>query len=77
MHTFHRPARVALCCGLISLQQTTTLCIVCRGRDVSSTSSPVDVNVLALRVIRVGIFRLDPEGVGTEVITLGLQKVGG
>jgi hypothetical protein len=35
------------------------------------------VNVLALLVLLVGAFGLDPEGVGTEVVTLSLQQVGG
>jgi hypothetical protein len=64
------------------LQSPTTsiayrLCVVCRGRDVSSSSGPVDVDILALGVRLVGVFRLDPEGVGTEVVTLSLQQVGG
>ncbi|KAI7288172.1 6-phosphogluconate dehydrogenase, decarboxylating [Hortaea werneckii] len=35
-----------------------------------------DVDVLALRVGLAGELRLDAEGVGTEVVTLGLQDVG-
>lgn len=35
------------------------------------------MDVLALRVGLVGVLRLDAEGVGTEVVTLGLQQVGG
>ena len=34
------------------------------------------MDVLALRVVVVGALGLDAEGVGTEVITLGLQQVG-
>lgn len=48
-----------------------------RGRDVSTPSGPVDVDVLALLVCIVGVLRLDPEGVCTKVVTLRLQKVGG
>lgn len=48
-----------------------------RSRDVSSPSSPVDVDVLALLVLLVGELWLDPEGVCTKVITLRLEKVGG
>lgn len=48
-----------------------------RGRDVSTPSGPVDVDVLALLVCIVGVLRLDPEGVCAKVITLRLQKVGG
>lgn len=47
-----------------------------RGRDVSTPSSPVDVDVLALLVCGVGELRLDPEGVGTKVVTLRLEEVG-
>lgn len=48
-----------------------------RSRDVSTPSGPVDVDVLALLVGLVGVLGLDPEGVGTEVVTLRLQQVGG
>jgi len=34
------------------------------------------VDVLALGEVGVGVFRLDAEGVGTEVVTLSLQQVG-
>ena len=53
------------------------LSIVGRGRNVATPSCPVDVDVLALLVLLVGVFGLDAEGVGTEVVTLGLQQVGG
>ena len=52
------------------------LCLVGRGGDVATATSPVDVDVLADRVLLVGTLRLDAEGVGTEVITLSLQEVG-
>jgi hypothetical protein len=35
------------------------------------------VNVLSLLVLLVGAFRLDPEGVRAEVVTLCLEQVGG
>ena len=35
------------------------------------------MDVLALRVLLVGLLGLDAEGVGTEVVTLSLQQVGG
>lgn len=53
------------------------LSVVGRGRDVTTTAGPVDVDVLALRVLGVGELGLDSEGVGTEVVTLGLEEVGG
>ena len=53
------------------------LSVVGGGRNVATPSCPVDVDVLALLVLLVGVFRLDAEGVGTEVVTLGLQQVGG
>ena len=55
---------------------TTILSSVRRSRDVTTTAGPVDVDVLALRVGLAGELRLDAEGVGTEVVTLGLQDVG-
>ena len=53
------------------------LSVVGRSRDVSTPSGPVDVDVLTLLVGLVGELGLDPEGVGTEVVTLRLQQVGG
>lgn len=53
------------------------LCLVSGSRNVSTAASPVDVDVLALLVLGVGEFWLDLEGVGTEVISLGLEQVGG
>lgn len=53
------------------------LSVVGRGRHVTATAGPVDVDVLALGVLLVGELGLDAEGVGTEVVTLGLEKVGG
>ncbi|KAI6770536.1 hypothetical protein HG530_005165 [Fusarium avenaceum] len=48
-----------------------------RGGDVTTTTSPVDVNVLAFGVLVAGVLGLDAEGVGTEVVTLSLEEVGG
>ena len=53
------------------------LCHVGGGRDVTTTASPVNVDILALGEVLVGELGLDAEGVGTEVVTLGLQQVGG
>ena len=57
--------------GIIS-----TLYLVGGRRNVATSASPVDVDVLALRVLLVSIFRLDPKCVGTKIISLGLQKIG-
>ena len=63
----------------LSHQHTTAtnLCLVGRGRDVTTTSGPVDVNVLAVGVLVAGVLGLDVESVSTKVITLSLQQVGG
>ena len=53
------------------------LSVVGRGRDITTTAGPVDVDVLADGVLVVGELGLDLEGVGTEVVTLGLEEVGG
>ena len=34
------------------------------------------MNILALRILLVGMLGLDAEGMGAEIVTLGLQKVG-
>jgi len=47
------------------------------GTDVSTTSGPVGVDVLALAVLLGDVLREDLPGVGTEVVTLGLEEVGG
>lgn len=52
------------------------LCVVGGGGNVSSPSGPIDVDVVTNLVGVVGVLRLDPEGVGTEVITLSLEEVG-
>jgi hypothetical protein len=53
------------------------LSVVGRGGNVTTTAGPVDVDVLADGVLVVGELGLDLEGVGTEVIALGLEEVGG
>lgn len=53
------------------------LCLVGRGRHVATTAGPVDVDVSVNGVLLAGVLGLDAEGVSTEVITLGLEKVGG
>lgn len=53
------------------------LSLVGRSRDVTTTASPVDVDILAGLVLGIGKVGLDVEGVGTEVITLSLEQVGG
>lgn len=52
------------------------LSVVGRGRDVTATAGPVDVVVDTLLVLLVGRLGLDEEGVGAEVVTLGLEEVG-
>jgi hypothetical protein len=46
------------------------------SRHVSSTSGPVDVNVLALRQGSALVLRLHAESVSAKVVSLCLQKVG-
>lgn len=46
------------------------------GGHVTTSTSPVDVDILALGVVLVGALGLDAEGVSTEVVTLSLQQVG-
>ena len=55
----------------------TNLNDVGRSRHVAATAGPVDVDVLTLRVLGIGKLGLDAEGVGTEVVSLGLEQVGG
>lgn len=53
------------------------LSLVGRSGDVAATAGPVDVDVLAFGVFLAGVFGLDAEGVGSEVVTLSLEQVGG
>lgn len=55
---------------------TSRLGVVGRGGNVSTTASPVDVDVGVFRVLRAGELRLDAEGMGAEVVSLSLQQVG-
>jgi hypothetical protein len=61
----------------VSLPILQQLTMTYRSRDVTTPSGPVDVDVLALLVLLVGVFWLDPEGVCAEVVTLCLEQVGG
>jgi len=56
---------------------SSTLRDVGRGRHITATAGPVDVDVLTLGEGLAGVLGLDAESVGTEVITLSLQQVGG
>jgi hypothetical protein len=75
---FHLSLKVTGAHFLISIPKIRIrrLCLVGGSRNVSSASSPVDVDVFADLVLVVGVLWLDMEGVGTEVITLSLEKVG-
>lgn len=53
------------------------LSVITRGRNITTASSPVDVNVFASLELGVLLSGEDTEGVGTEVVTLGLEDVGG
>ena len=48
-----------------------------RSGHIATTSGPVNVDVLTLREVLVSALGLDAEGVSTEVVTLGLEQVGG
>jgi len=52
------------------------LSVISRGRNVTTASGPVDVNVLASLKLRVFFSGEDTEGVGTEVVTLSLEDIG-
>ena len=65
-----RPAQV------VSYKEKRNLSNVGRSGHVTTAAGPVDVDVLVLREVLVGVLGLDAEGVGTEVVTLGLQQVG-
>lgn len=62
---------------LITIPAVPFLCVVGRCRNVTATAGPVDVDVLASRVLVALLAGLDAEGVGTEVVTLSLEEVGG
>ena len=69
-----RPAQLV---ASLSYKKTPNLSNVGRGRHVTTTTGPVDVNVLVDGEVVAGVLGLDAEGVGTEVVTLGLEHVGG
>jgi hypothetical protein len=52
------------------------LSVISRGRNVTTASSPVDVDVLASLKSGVLFSGEDTEGVGTEVVTLSLEDIG-
>lgn len=66
---------INLSCPTVAFISVTILRLVCRRRHVTTAPGPVDVDVLALRVLRGGVLRLDLESVSTEVVTLGLEQV--
>jgi hypothetical protein len=68
--------RQALLSSPIDPKQCAVLCIVGGGRDVATSSSPVDVNIFTFWVLFVRILRLDEESVSTKIITLCLEKIG-
>lgn len=46
--------------------------LVCGSRHVTAASGPVNMDICVSRVLLTGMLGLDLEGVGAEVITLGL-----
>ena len=54
-----------------------TLCLIGRCGDLSTPSGPIDMNVLVHRILFAGVFWLDPEGMSSKIVSLGLQEVGG
>ena len=59
------------------MHQCTNLSSVGGGGNLTTTAGPVDVDVLVSGVLLAGVLGLNAEGVGTEVVTLSLQQVGG
>lgn len=53
------------------------LSVVGRGRDVTASSGPVDVNILVEGQLLALLAGDDSEGVGTEVVSLGLDQGSG
>lgn len=53
------------------------LSVVGRGRDVATSSGPVDVDVLVEGQVRALLSGDDSESVGTEVVSLGLDQGSG
>jgi hypothetical protein len=50
--------------------------LVSRSTYITTTPSPVNVNVRAFLILSIRELRLDLEGVSAEVITLSLEEVG-
>jgi hypothetical protein len=59
----------------VLLNTRLSLSSVRRGRNVATTARPVDMNILALRVLFACKLGLNAEGVGSEIITLGLEHI--
>ena len=53
------------------------LCLIRRGRNIPTTTSPVDVNVFSLGMFLARILWFDAESVSSKIISLRLDKVGG
>lgn len=53
------------------------LSVISRSRHVTTTSGPVDVDVLASLKLGVLLSGEDTEGMGAEVVALSLEDVGG
>jgi hypothetical protein len=53
-----------------------SLCLVSRSANISSTSSPVNMDILVLGILLTCELWLDLEGMCAEVVTLCLEKVG-
>ena len=53
------------------------LSVISRGRNGTTASGPVDMDILAGLKLGVLLSGEDTEGVGTEVVTLSLEDIGG
>lgn len=52
-----------------------TLCLIGGRRYVTASASPIDVVILTFRILPARMLGLDLECMGTEVISLRLQKI--
>jgi hypothetical protein len=59
----------------VLLNTRPSLSSVRRGRNIATTAGPVDVNILALRILFACELRLNAESVGAEIVTLCLEHV--
>jgi len=73
LNTLHRPASLTGC-PIISFHFH--LRLVSRSTNITTTTSPVHVNVLSLLILSTRELGLDLESVSAEVITLSLEEVG-